>query len=258
MREGDRHRSGRLFRSLSTRGASHAHHSGMILGADGCPAGWLCVALSDADAPKASVVPNFALLLERFQGAGCITIDIPIGLPDRGDRTCDAEARRFIKPRSSSVFPAPGRGVLRANGYQDALARSREIDGRGISKQAFNLIPKIAEVDAALRGDAELRKVVYEIHPEVSFRVWAGAPMAHYKKSAEGEGDRAALIEKEWPGALARCQQELAQVGGWADDDLIDAFASLWTARRIVEGKAIQLPAVAEVDGAGLPMRMMA
>ena len=75
---------------------------------------------------------------------------------------------------------------------------------------------------------------------------------------AHSTDDLAALNPKEWPGALARCRQELTQVGGQADDDLIDAFAAPWTARRIVEGKAIQFPAVAEVDGAGLPMRMMA
>ena len=82
--------------------------------------------------------------------------------------------------------------------------------------------------------------------------------MLHPKRSDEGARGRAALIERVWPGAIERCSRDLAKVGGWQDDDLIDAFAALWTAQRIVQGTAIQVPEIPEVDSAGLPMRMMA
>ena len=42
-----------------------------------------------------------------------------------------------------------------------------------------------------------------------------------------------------------------------ADDDIADAFAALWTARRIVAGIARSLPDVPSLDRAGLPMRMV-
>jgi predicted RNase H-like nuclease len=41
------------------------------------------------------------------------------------------------------------------------------------------------------------------------------------------------------------------------DDDIADAFAALWTARRIVAGVARSLPDVPLLDSAGLPMRMV-
>jgi len=37
-------------------------------------------------------------------------------------------------------------------------------------------------------------------------------------------------------------------------DDLLDAFAVLWTARRIAEGKAVTLPARPPLDSFGLRM----
>ena len=44
-----------------------------------------------------------------------------------------------------------------------------------------------------------------------------------------------------------------------ADDDILDAFAALWTAEHVVRGTAETLPhAEPPVDGAGLPMRMLA
>lgn len=39
-------------------------------------------------------------------------------------------------------------------------------------------MPKVREVDRALRADALLRDRVREVHPELSFRVLHGAPLA--------------------------------------------------------------------------------
>jgi predicted RNase H-like nuclease len=50
-----------------------------------------------------------------IKGLEFVVIDILIGLPDRGSRACDVEARALLgKPRSSSVFPAP---IRRASGH---------------------------------------------------------------------------------------------------------------------------------------------
>lgn len=44
----------------------------------------------------------------------------------------------------------------------------------------------------------------------------------------------------------------------WETDDLLDAFAALWTALRIVDGTALEIPTVPERDELGIPMRMFA
>jgi hypothetical protein len=43
-----------------------------------------------------------------------------------------------------------------------------------------------------------------------------------------------------------------------ADDDILDAFAALWTAERIAPGEAVTLPEVPPRDRHGLPMEMVA
>jgi len=43
-----------------------------------------------------------------------------------------------------------------------------------------------------------------------------------------------------------------------SDDDILDALAALWTARRIHSGIAKRLPRVKQVDDYGLPMQMLA
>src|SRR5688572_6887312 len=125
----------------------------MIVGVDGCSAGWLTVAASDGLSPlQVAILPTFSELLTTFGSASCIAVDIPIGLPESGARACDVEARRLIKPRGSSVFPAPLRGILHSRAYEAANERHKELSGKGFTKQAFAILPKIAEVDAALQG----------------------------------------------------------------------------------------------------------
>jgi predicted RNase H-like nuclease len=42
----------------------------------------------------------------------------------------------------------------------------------------------------------------------------------------------------------------------YAPDDLYDAFAALWTARRIRTGESRAIPAILALDPEGLPMRI--
>jgi predicted RNase H-like nuclease len=42
-----------------------------------------------------------------------------------------------------------------------------------------------------------------------------------------------------------------------ADDDILDAFAALWTAERITSGVAVTLPENKPLDSTGLPMRIV-
>jgi len=42
-----------------------------------------------------------------------------------------------------------------------------------------------------------------------------------------------------------------------ASDDILDAFAALWTAERIINRDAQSLPEEPPVDSAGLPMRIV-
>jgi predicted RNase H-like nuclease len=198
-------------------------------------------------------------LFAGVDGVDVVTIDIPIGLSDNGSRLADTEARRLLAPtRSSSVFPAPVRAALAASSWEEACNLSAAACGKRLSKQSFEIVWRIREVDHALRGNEDLASRVREIHPEVCFYFWNGRrPMTHPKRSPEGLAERRALIEAEF-GTVVDSLWRSVPRGVAAVDDLVDAFAAVWTARRIASGNSVTVPAAPPVDRFGLPMQMVA
>lgn len=227
-----------------------------IAGVDGCREGWLCVEECEGRL-TARIFRSFPELLAALPGASVIAVDIPIGLPEQGKRDCDTAARRALSPtRTSSVFPTPVLGVLHETHYPTANLKHREIDGRGLSRQAFGILPKIRDVNLPLQANPALQQRIREIHPELCFAVWNwGVPMAHRKGTTEGQAERERLIDAEWPGQWAAIRDCL--IGRHAIDDLNDAFAALWTARRIANGTARAFGDRA-ADKFGLRMEMWA
>jgi predicted RNase H-like nuclease len=183
--------------------------------------------------PEVVVVPTFRDVLSLTRAV--IAVDMPIGLPESGRRACDTEARRMLGPRRSSVFPVPVRSALRATSFAEVT---------GLSIQGWNLVPKIAEVDACWEPR------VHEVSPELSLAVVSGAPMTHPKRIPEGRDERVAVLEASFPGFVRAAR-------GAAGHDVLDAHACLLTAHRIVAGTAIEL-GDGTVDALGRPMRVFA
>jgi predicted RNase H-like nuclease len=229
-----------------------------IAGADGCPGGWICVERDTITGEiGASVLPTTRELMNRALYLAVLTVDIPIGLAEVESRDCDVQARRLLAPlRASSVFPAPVRAALEASTYEEACARSEAACGKRLSKQAHAIMWRIREVDAVLRSEPELQARVREIHPEVCFYAWAGRPMQHPKRSPEGRRERLALVNEHFRDAFEIVRLAVPQRQA-ADDDILDAFAALWTAERILRGAATTVPAAPPEDRFGLRMEMV-
>jgi predicted RNase H-like nuclease len=230
----------------------------IIAGADGCPAGWIVI---EEDTTSHEIESRVAARIEDVFANGrdvaVLAIDIPIGLTESGARQCDLLARRQLGPRASSVFPAPIRPALAAASYEDASRVSRERQGKGITKQSFAIYPKIRSVDDALQTDATLRERVFEVHPEVCFQAWnGGTPMLHPKRTFAGARDRNDLVRGVFCDVFDRIRAQHRRPAV-SDDDILDAFAALWTARRIVSGASRTLPEIVPLDSCGLPMRMV-
>ena len=230
-----------------------------VAGVDGCKRGWFCLY---REVPGGSIghrcVEQLRDLVDDKPELFAIAVDIPIGLPDAGPRRCDREARALLgRPRSSSVFPAPIRPALHARDREEASLITAAADGRRVQAQAWNILPKIREVDALLLERPELRKTVFESHPEVAFTSWnGGRPMAHPKKTAAGRRERERLvIERHGDDAIGRIAREYRR-RDVALDDIIDAFAVLRTAERLGAGQAISLPTEGDFDPTGWPMRI--
>ncbi len=231
-----------------------------VFGVDGCRKGWFFVSV-EHDRLDFGVVAELAELVARTPGGSSMFVDIPIGLrdDDATARGCDTEARKYLGPRASSVFPAPTRAILHEENYAAALKKSRKVTGKGFSKQVFFILPKIREVDTLLGSDTRARAMVRESHPELCFWALAGGrPMAHKKKLTEGFVERMAVLEKVMPGArdLVDAALQRYQRSEVLRDDIVDALVTAATAASEKE-YLLTLPERPARDSTGLPMEMV-
>lgn len=224
-----------------------------IAGIDGCQSRWLAIArVPGSPSFVAQVLATNELPAQPW---GLAAIDVPIGLPDSGAREADRAARKFIGPRSSSVFPCPIRPVLDATSWQEACEMTYQRNGHRISRQTFAILPKIRAIDECVRS-TDLRQRLFEIHPEVSFASWQGTPMLHAKKDVRGHEQRRALIVAHFgPEAFGSVVAQIDR-RSVAADDIADAFAALWSAERLLSGAAQRLPSDSATDSYGLPMQI--
>jgi len=231
----------------------------LVAGVDGCRGGWVCVVHDlNSHEIEGHILERIDDILQWEERPEVLAIDIPIGLPEVGPRICDLEARAYLgKPRSNSVFPAPIRPVLSTSSYEQACQLGQSIENRKLSKQLWGIIPKIREVDTFLRSDVTRNRWIREIHPEVCFWCWnKGQAMSHSKKKPEGRQEREALVVPNFGQAYSSLQKKLPQKK-YANDDLLDAFAALWTAERVYNNQAMVIPSEPPVDSCGLRMEMV-
>lgn len=198
------------------------------------------------------LLPRIDPLVARLQRGelDAVAVDMPMGLAERERRRCDVEARALLGRRGSTVFPAPVRATLGSEDHAEACRRSRAVSGRGLSIQAFNLLPKIAELDHSVPLASSDRFV--EAHPELAFRRLHDGVDLSPKRTGEGRRQRLALIA-----AVVGAGFDLSAAARAARvplGDALDAAALVGTARRIASGSATWLGG--ERDGAGRPMRV--
>jgi predicted RNase H-like nuclease len=227
----------------------------------------MCVLRNAADPAdaRAFIAPSFAEIIRHPDEPAVIAVDIPIGLPGvagAGGRACDGAARAFLGKRSMAVFAVPARAALEHSDYRQACAAAlaHSDPPRQISRQMFNILPKVREVDALMTPEMQSR--VHECHPEAAFAAMnGGQPLAEPKKRkgranqagldlrralliAEGFGERF-LRDTRFPRARA------------TEDDFLDACACAWTAARIFAGTAMRLPPDPPRDEKGLRMEIL-
>ncbi len=223
-----------------------------IAGVDGARGGWVAVVAEKDGRPRElRFVGKFADLLKGGE-FDLIAVDMPMGFPDiaqKGGRDCERAARAALPGKTSSVFSAPSRKALAARDYRDACTRNG--NGIGLSKQAFNLFPKMRELDAVVRKRPKCR--IVEAHPELGFARLAGSPVLEMKKTPEGRKRRLTLL----------AANGMSDIADWLDllprrlvapDDVIDAAVVCLAALRIAAGKGECLPAAPPEDRFGIPM----
>jgi predicted RNase H-like nuclease/ADP-ribose pyrophosphatase YjhB (NUDIX family) len=222
-----------------------------VLGVDACPAGWVGVVLDPmlrASVFVAADISSLLGLVRERHDVPVVAVDIPIGLPDAGGRLADAEARRVLVGKSSSVFSTPVRSALEAATYAEAReANLAATDGRtSVSAQAYALRAKVLQVDAWVRSGPGAD--VIEVHPEVSFARMADGPVLARKKDSDGVRAR-----RETLAAHGIVAPPWFRGAGFGEDDLLDACAVAWTAVRHALGVSESYPEQPEVFSDGIP-----
>ena len=236
--------------------------TGSVVGVDGCAGGWVAVWTADGDETLHSGRYESIEAVVDDHAADTFLIDMPIGLPDDEPRTCDSVARQRLGARSSSVFPVPCRAVVdyvQREGdtaeYDHANALQREQLGSGLSKQAWNITPKIAEIDTLLRKE-QLTADIRESHPECCFAAlnnWY--PIAQPKSTTSGRAARFGVLDSKLDGWRDCYETALDEHyrKHLARDDIVDALALVAAGQH----ELTSLPADPPTDGSGLPMQIM-
>ena len=232
-----------------------------LAGVDGCRAGWVAALVRPRGGEiRVRVVSRFADVVTAPEAPAVIAVDIPIGLPERvgpGGRAAENAVRPLLGARQSSVFSVPSRAAIAERDYRAACALALQTSDppRKVSKQLFNIAPKIREVDDFLRDCPDAAGRIHETHPELAFWFLNGEREVPEPKKVKS---------RPYPPGLALRRRLLAQgvvpvdglpvPDGAGADDLIDAVACALVARRIHDGVARAYPPAIERDGRGLRM----
>lgn len=234
-----------------------------LVGVDGCRAGWLAAFVCPRGPEvRLRIVPAFADVLRAPEAPAVIAVDMPIGLPERtgpGGRAAEGAVRPLLGARQSSVFSVPSRAAIYAGDYAAAcaIALATSDPPRKVSKQLFNIAPKIREIDEQLRGDGNAAARVREVHPEVAFwRLNGGQALDQPKKVKSSPYSpglalrRRLLIAAGLPDRAVNAPPP----AGAGPDDLLDALACAAVARRLHFGRAKPYPDPPPRDAFGLWM----
>ena len=225
------------------------------IGVDGCPGGWVFVVLGP-DYYAHGRVDSLDGLFAQIPHDGLVFIDMPIGLAHPGEigRRCDREARSHLGVRRSSVFATPSRMALDATSYEEACTLNAKASGRKLSRQAYNILPKIREVDTYLQAHAVARSRLRESHPELNFCGFAGQPMRHNKRTPAGFAERLAVLDRFSSGAcetMVAAHRQLHARGVFRDD-VVDAFVNALAAACPASAH-VRVPEADDMDERSLP-----
>lgn len=228
-----------------------------VLGIDACRKGWCVVGTIKAQLVWGCFT-KIEHVLRAYHDAERILIDIPIGLSSKHFiRTVDAEARTYLKKRKSSIFSPPCRAAVFATNYKDALQLNKELTGKGISIQAYNISPKIREIEEWF-NTKPAHVEVYEAHPELCFKSLNAQEdvnfSKHEKQGIEMRKEIVFSLEK----ALEPIFDDLLQTYKRSEvkpDDILDAMALFLIAK--TQGQLLCVQDTHTMDETGKPVRIV-
>ena len=214
-----------------------------VIGIDGCRVGWIIAKVDDKKSLSFHIVKNLNDDYLKQSNLSCIGIDIPLQLTHTGKRLAEIEARVLLKKRACTIFSPPTLNALRAKNYIDACEVNFKECGKRISKQSWNLFPKIIEAHKFLENNSISKLEVFEVHPELSFMAMNDMNLVEASKKTEtGKEIRIKLIQKFFPNFSFESVRNKYKKNQVLDDDILDSISVLWSTQRIVDNIAQFVP----------------
>ncbi len=209
-------------------------------GIDACHSGWIMIVFDKSDHRFSySFSATFSALFANHKTGKAYSrflVDMPVGLPPAknagdarmGQRSCDMQARKILGKKHASIFNPPCRQALAEKNYDSASATNYRMTGKKISRQSWNIVPRIKEVDEYLQKHRQADSFILESHPEIAFqKLNLHIPLQYSKKSTEGIQERLAILSKYMPEAKTVFMQVVSDKtlrGKVRKDDIVDAL----------------------------------
>ena len=210
-----------------------------LIGVDGTSSGWIASIGNSKFKRLATVTFSEKLdkILSKYPNS-IVVIDMPVELNKKNYlRECDVLAKRYLgKKFQSSIFIPPLKRVIKCSTYREANKLSKEITGKGLSKQSWNLKNKIGEVQSLSKSSHK----IYEGHPECSFKMLKNETLKAKKKSVLGVFERLNLLRNAGFDPLS-ISLRLENDSTTKIDDVLDSIVLFITALRIAEGNHLCL-----------------
>ena len=214
-----------------------------VIGIDGCKAGWITAKILENKSISFQIIENLNDSHLKEGNLSHIGIDIPLQLSHSGKRLAEIEARALLRNRACTIFSPPTLNALRAKNYIDACDVNFKECGKRISKQSWNLFPKIKEAQEFLVNNSISKLRVFEVHPELSFMAMNGMSLINASKKTDiGREIRIKLVQKFFPRFSFEAVRNKYKKSQVLDDDILDSISVLWSTQRIVDNIAIFLP----------------
>ena len=204
------------------------------MGIDGCRGGWIIACLKDDHPAEIHFIEALRAFLKKAPKDTVILIDMILYKPMvPNPRPFDRFAKAQLGKWHSRVFPAPPQEALKAKDYPEACKHAFSLTGKKISKQCYNLFPKIRVANHPSIPQEQL----IEYHPEIAFKqLNQNTVIEASKKTALGRTLRRQLIASHLPNntleSLSPSLKTLPQKNLWQTDDCLDALALALVAKQ--------------------------
>ncbi|OQB12459.1 MAG: hypothetical protein BWY15_02184 [Firmicutes bacterium ADurb.Bin193] len=244
----------RLFTSLTGKNSNYK-----CVGIDATKGGWISACL-EGNSLNITLYDSISEIIAECNDVDCILIDIPIGLPENDNNMRpDADLRKKLKGKASSVFNTPCRQAVYTDNYENANTINNKILSKGLSKQSFSICDKIKEVDKFLQCNPAWKNRLLESHPEYIFAILNfGKPVLESKKTLDGINIRINLLRRYIHNLDAFLGGITSKAGMKRRlDDIVDAICLAVIGRLGMCNGFRSIPDAPEVDNKGLKMQIV-